>query len=450
MTSATEAMMTRRCLVLGCVLWAASGCTHVQLQKNSVRQAATVHDLQQQQVLDNLAMFVYDYNSMPYFSYANQSGAQVTDQANASASLGWGRVNEFGNLGTSEPHRVAPFPFPFLFNALGLAGGGQRSQQEAFTVTPVNDPRKLELMRCAYQLAVSHCGRDAVSATCPDCQTRFKVFYTGDPNGDIRQGANGIVTSECLKSDCCWFHIGCKKCLPKKCPCMAVGEYCGCYVWVLPEGQDQLTKLTLTILDYALHEPPVKRTKQVDYNIDEYGLPTTSQRAVGKVTAQVAIDEHVEGLLKIDQADEARIEQFLDYRHKHVKERLAATTNPEERKALLDEDQMLQNKLDFLHEQLRTRRAPRAVLSPFPVPHRTESLATGHVSEHHAQLRGGALTVAWHVGCDGCAVPPMAAQSDESSPDGPPPDGCEPLPCPAGEGGVFALAFSVIRSSMVR
>jgi len=142
--------------------------------------------------------------------------------------------------------------------------------------------------------------------------------------------------------------------LPKDCSCISIGEYCGCYVWVLPEGQDQLTKLTLAILDYAMHEPPVKRTKQVDYNIDEYGLPTTSQRAVGKVTANVAIDERVEGLLKIDQADEARIEQFLDYRHKHVKERLATTTDPVERKALLDEDQMLQNKLDFLHEQLRT------------------------------------------------------------------------------------------------
>jgi hypothetical protein len=110
----------------------------------------------------------------------------------------------------------------------------------------------------------------------------------------------------------------------------------------------------LAILDYAMHEPPVKRTKQVDYYLDEYGLPTTSQRAVGKVSASVAIDERVEGLLKIDQADEARIEQFLDYRHKHVKERLATVTDPVERKALLDEDQILQNKLDFLHEQLRT------------------------------------------------------------------------------------------------
>ena len=239
-----------------------------------------------------------------------------------------------------------------------------------FTVTPVNDPRKLELMRCAYQQAVASCGRAAVSGSCPDCQTRFKVFYTGDPNGDIRQGANGIVTSECLRSDCCWFHVGCKKCFAKHCHprCVAVGEYCGCYVWVLPEGQDQLTKLTLAILDYALHEPPVKRTKEVVYYIDEYGLPTTSATSVGKVTATVAIDERVQALINTGQTDEARIEQFLDYQHKHITQQLAVTTNPQERKALLEQEQMIQTKLDFLHEQLRSGglREQYYPRSPFP------------------------------------------------------------------------------------
>ena len=361
-------MISRYLLIIGCILGMASGCTSVQLRKDTVSQATAVHDLVQQQVLDNLAMFVYNPNSMPYFSYANQGGAQVTDQANGSASAGWGRANLYPTTPISPAGFTGFIPFPFLLSSIGLNAGAQRSQQEAFTVTPVNDPRKLELMRCAYQLAVANCGRGAVSGTCPDCQTRFKVFYTGDPNGDIRQGANGIVTSECLQSNCCWFHIGCKKCVPKQCSCTPVGEYCGCYVWVCPEGQDQLTKLSLVILDYAMHEPPVKRTKQVDYYIDEYGLPTTSQRSVGKVTANVAIDERVEGLLKVDQADEARIEQFLDYRHKHVKERLASSTDPAERKALLDEDQMLQNKLDFLHEQLRTGglREQYYPRSPFP------------------------------------------------------------------------------------
>jgi hypothetical protein len=322
-----------------------------QLRKNCVSQAVAVHDLQQQQVLDNLAMFVHDPNSMPYFSYANQSGAQVNDQANAGASAGWGRVNLYPQALQANP--VTSVPFPFLLSAIGLSGGAQRSQQEAFTVTPVNDPRKLELMRCAYQKAVANCGRGAVSGDCPDCETRFKVFYTGDPNGNVRQAANGIVTPEFLNSSCCWFHVGCKKCLPKHCDCIAVGEYCGCYVWVLPEGQDQLTKLTLAILDYAVHDPPVKRTKEVVYYIDENGLPTTSAASVGKVTATVAIDERVQGLISTGQTDQARIEQYLDFQHKHLTEQLAVTTNPQERKALLEEQQRLQTKIDFLREQLR-------------------------------------------------------------------------------------------------
>ena len=147
---------------------------------------------------------------------------------------------------------------------------------------------------------------------------------------------------------------------------MAVGEYCGCYVWVLPEGQDQLTKLTLAILDYALHEPPVKRTKQVDYNIDEYGLPTTSQRCRGQGDRPGGDRRARRGPAEDEQADEARIEQFLDYRHKHVKERLAATTNPEERKALLDEDQMLQKQAGLPARATADRRSGGAVLSRVP------------------------------------------------------------------------------------
>ena len=105
------------------------------------------------------------------------------------------------SMSSAVPPPFHDFRFHFCSARLASPAARQRSQQEAFTVTPVNDPRKLELMRCAYQLAVSSCGRGAVSGTCPDCQTRFNVFYTGDPNGDIRQGANGIVTSECLKAE---------------------------------------------------------------------------------------------------------------------------------------------------------------------------------------------------------------------------------------------------------
>ena len=79
--------------------------------------------MQQQQVLDNLAMFVCDYNAMPHFSYANQSGAQVTDQANANASLGWGRVNMFGSYGQRSP--IFRFHFCSARSASPAAASGR-------------------------------------------------------------------------------------------------------------------------------------------------------------------------------------------------------------------------------------------------------------------------------------------------------------------------------------
>ena len=140
-------------------------------------------------------------------------------------------------------------------------------------------------------------------------------------------------------------------------------------MWVLPEGQDQLTKLTLAILDYALHDPPAKRTKEVDYNIDEYGLPTTNQPGRRQGDGQRGDRRDVRrACSRSSQADEARIDQFLDYRHKHVKERLATTTNPQEQKQLLDEDQMLEAKLDFLHEQMAQGGLKEQFYPKSPIP----------------------------------------------------------------------------------
>jgi hypothetical protein len=360
-----------------------SGCTSVQLQKNTVQQSWTVGAIQQQQVLDNLALFVCDYNALPSFTFPNQGGSTVTDSGNAGLTSGWSRITQAG-----------PQIGEFLLTALGLSFGATRTAQEAFTLTPINDPRKLELMRCAYQRAVANCGfggapetgSDPVAATfdtnghpvpresqkCPDCEAIFNKFYTGDPNGNIADHAHGIVTSECLKSPC-WFHVGCGKCVPKHCACVG---HCGdVYVWVLPEGRNDLTHLTLAILDYAMNSAPVGLSKQIVYYIDEYGVPTQQKLAVGQVTATVAIDEQNASLLNTTNAEEVRIEQIIKTRLKHVNdefEKLAekvrsASTNEgrpggaakndpdfERYKQLLTEKETLESKLAYLREQLVT------------------------------------------------------------------------------------------------
>ncbi len=330
------------------MLATSSGCTALALQKNSVMQAEAVGDFERQQVLNNLAMFVYNNNSMPYFSFPNQSGSTVTDQAAAGATPTWGRPITSGQTGTFTPRHFADL----LFNSIGLSINGQRSQQEGFTITPINDPRKLELMRCAYQQAVANCCGDGMSKKCPDCKARLNTFYTGEADGNIADSGGGAVTSECLKS-ACWFHTGGKHDVPKHCPCLYVGEYCGVYVWVTAEGRDELSRLTLAILDYALNNPPTKRTKEVVYYIDELGLPAPEKDSVGKITAQVAITEMPESLLNIPQSDEARIEQILEGKLEGIQHALSLTKDPGERKTFLDQKAAIEAKLEFLREQLR-------------------------------------------------------------------------------------------------
>ena len=74
--------MSRRPLVVGLAVTTAlvaTGCTHVQLRKNTVRQARTLADLHQQQVVDNLAMFVYDHNALPYFAVPDSASSTLQD-----------------------------------------------------------------------------------------------------------------------------------------------------------------------------------------------------------------------------------------------------------------------------------------------------------------------------------------------------------------------------------
>ena|GEM_PF-6538938 len=324
---------------LVCLLVSAGGCTHVQLRKNAVREAGTISYFHRQQVLDNLALFAYDYNALPFFSFPNQTSAIVTDQGSAGFSPTFSRP-------TAGPVGIIG---QFLFSSFGMSFTAQRAAQEGFTVTPVNDPRKLELMRCAYQRVMSYCGRGQEPTTCPDCKTRFNQFYTGDLDGDIRLKTQGMVTTECL-DNCCWLKVGCKKCMPKHCPCEYIGHYCDTYIWVLPEGRDELTKLTLMILDFALHDPPTRLSKQVIYYVDELGLPTDRSRAVGQVTATVAINERNESVLSVAPADEVRLLQMLEGRLTTIGQQLEQ--NPQN-SALMQEKLTLEHKIAYLNEQIR-------------------------------------------------------------------------------------------------
>jgi hypothetical protein len=337
-----------------------TGCTAAALRRESTGVSVSVGDLYQQEVLDNLAKFVVNYNAFPSFAYANQGSASITDEGSLTVAPTWVQQG---------------------MNMLGVTGVGSRNIQDSYTLTPVNDPRKLELMKCAYQRALISCGYGPgqESLTCPDCEATFNRFYTGDAKTKVADQLSGEVTSECLRAPFCWLCTGPKKCVPKGCCC--VGRYCKTYVWVLPEGQEYLTNLTIAILDYALNSAPTQATKQVTYYLDENGIPTTQKLAVGQVSSTVPVDEDPISLLNTPAAAEAQLnmqvqQQIRQYQAeiKALEDKGGTLTEAEKIKYrhLLREAESLQGKLDYLDHQLKTgglktqyyRSAPRPEGAP--------------------------------------------------------------------------------------
>ena len=329
-------MYGRTILTIGAaVLLLQVGCAHTHLRYNTNGQARTVSDLNTQQVLDNLAKFAGNPGALPHFSIIDGSSSGVSDSIPLTPNFSFS---------------------PSALSSWSLGTGLTRGADEDFTTIPIKDPRKLELMRCAYQRAIGTCCC-SVGASCANCEKLFNNFYLGrtepaqvpkttqdgyavqhvgtlnievylkdgvyydavnnqavDVSGydlsdvtvpkDIALIADitGKTTIECIDGNC-WFNIGSKRDVPKGI-CKHVGHHCGKYVWVPKCHSDKLTDLTLVILDIALNDPaeepeeeeiekPEEPKIEVVARLDANGEPTTSANAAYTVTLQVGADADV-------------------------------------------------------------------------------------------------------------------------------------------------------------
>jgi len=211
-----------------------SGCAHTQLRRHTSNQIRTVTDLQHQQVLDNLAMFVANPEAMPFFSVPGSGGTSINTTGQATNSITW--------------------------NLLGFASdtlfvGGSRSNGGSWTLAPINDPAKLQRMQCAYQLAVGFITSDSVNE-CVQCCQLLDRWY---PDKNAR------CAMPCHVPPPGWYSAGCEKDVPAD-ACL-VGHHGDVWVWVDPSGAAELTRLTLTILDFATaaagYSGPPSPTQQV-------------------------------------------------------------------------------------------------------------------------------------------------------------------------------------------
>jgi len=347
----------------------------------------TLSDIYTQQVLNNLAMFIQNPYALPFFAFPNQGTTQIQDSGT------------IGGPGYSGGHFITS---PFDLNAT-------RQATENWVLVPVSDPAKLALMRCAYREAIASCiGRDLNAETaCPDCRKLRTEFYghqfpeAGKPNG----GESG----PCLNSPP-WFRWGCEKHahLPRNFACQQVGSYCNVYVCVTPEGRDMLTRLTLTILDYAVNDPRQyeKRTKVVEISLDANGKPSAEKSAT-KITATIPIDQPSSSLVTLEKsvAYIKFLERFgktkADALLKRAYDRLAAAKPPRRATEVNDlnfwanqdpkEYPGLEDELQFVKENMiLPQDVPSGELLKGPATYERKGAASAGLQKFGQQLKAAA------------------------------------------------------------
>jgi hypothetical protein len=177
-----------------------SGCMNSQLRLTARLSTNALHELQYQQVMDNLAAIASHPHLLPYLAVAGQGSIQVTDTANSS-------------FGMNMAHKT------FTTGIVSLSGS--RNVTANWNMGTVTSPEKIREMQSHYQRAVR--GR-----------------AEGDP-------------------DYAWLNVGSRRDVPKG--ASFIGRHGPVFVWVMPDGIEGLSNLTLAIMDIATREEvaPVPR-----------------------------------------------------------------------------------------------------------------------------------------------------------------------------------------------
>lgn len=182
------------------VLFVVSGCAPAELQRNTLRQASTITDLQYRLVLDNLAMLVDEPMMLPWHVKLDDGRVQVEDEVRAQADVS-----------------------PLTTNLEPLIGGfGERRTTHLWGVVPVTDPKELR-----------------------DLQTAYRIALDRETDEDLIEGIDEIPTG--------WFEKGRRDDVPRN--ARFVGRYRDRYVWVPDDHIEELTRFTLNILSIVRLDP---------------------------------------------------------------------------------------------------------------------------------------------------------------------------------------------------
>jgi hypothetical protein len=246
-----------------------TGCTTDRLRYRTINQGRTLPELQYQQVLDNLAQFAANPAALPWHVSLREGTSQVTDSISGGAAVDLGPPVTW---------------FPQLL--------GSRTAVAQWGMSPVIDATELRLLRIAYRRAhgapdipspefldeLAHELKDQIASNA-DLRNESELFYEfhgRDSRSSRELDAHVITTNDVtvcggpdplrerspLARNVCrkigmiqkdlamiqpgWFQVGHKRDVPKD--ACYVGKSGNYYAWVRPEGREQLTEFTLTVL----------------------------------------------------------------------------------------------------------------------------------------------------------------------------------------------------------
>jgi len=245
--------MRRTVLLLG-LFSTLSGCTHIALRNDTVRTTSTLTELQFQQVLNNVARFHDDPDTVPSFAVATAGTVSVNDQTSAGVSPTYSPTLTFAQQGGGA--------LPILSLLFPLSA--QRAVTENWSLTPIADADNLRRLRCAYRLLV-------LGEAAPNyafCVKQMKEFFAGE-EADL---ADSFPPRG-------WYCVGGKHDVPRG--ACYVGRHGCTYVWVPPEGRNGLAVFAMAALDLATGK---MRTPQRTVVRTYKGEPKSANLVETKVT----------------------------------------------------------------------------------------------------------------------------------------------------------------------
>jgi hypothetical protein len=207
-----------------------TGCNSSQLRFTTLKLSRTVPDLQERQVLDNLARVARDPGNLPYYSVVSTGTANIMDTGSGGLSS------------LAVQHKVFP--------AGVLNANASRAVTGNWTLNTTISPDRLRAMRAAYQIALGINAIDPID---------LKKLQSFESSQALQVAAPG------------WLCLGGKHDLPKDCELVAHEGHT--YVWVKPGYSKEFADFSLLILDIATVLPSSGPSGPTQINLSIDKLP---------------------------------------------------------------------------------------------------------------------------------------------------------------------------------